>query len=207
MNAITGMLELTLARCQLAEQERLQLVTAHKSALGLLALIDDILDLSKMEAGKFSIHPAPVSLPGLVKDTLLIFGPVAAQKGLPLTSGIGTAVAPLHQVDALRFRQILANLVSNAVRFTDSGTIHVRLDALAPRDGVQQVMLTVSDTGIGIPADAQARMFEPFEQVHDRIRPHAGGTGWGWQSASAWPARWEARSRCPASRARARASW
>ncbi|EON18352.1 signal transduction histidine kinase [Cupriavidus sp. GA3-3] len=179
MNAITGMLELTLARCQLAEQERLQLVTAHKSAVGLLALIDDILDLSKMEAGKFSIHPAPASLPGLVKDTLLIFGPVAAQKGLPLTSGIGVAVAPLHQVDALRFRQILANLVSNAVRFTDSGTIHVRLDALAPRDGVQQVMLTVSDTGIGIPAGAQARMFEPFEQVHDRTRPHAGGTGLG----------------------------
>jgi two-component system sensor histidine kinase EvgS len=180
MNAITGMLELTLARCQLPEDQRLQLVTAHKSALGLLALIDDILDLSKLEAGKFSIHPAPASLSGLVKDTLLIFGPVAAQKGLPLTSGIGAAVAPLLQVDALRFRQILANLVSNAVRFTDSGTIHVRLDAQAPHDGVQQVMLTVSDTGIGIPAEAQARLFEPFEQVHGgHSHPSAGGTGLG----------------------------
>lgn len=179
MNAITGMLELTLARCQLSEEQRLQLVTAHKSALGLLALIDDILDLSKLEAGKFSVHPAPASLSGLVKDTLLIFGPVAAQKGLPLTSGIGAALAPLHQVDALRFRQILANLVSNAVRFTDSGTIHVRLDAQAPHDGVQQVMLTVSDTGIGIPANAQARLFEPFEQVHGRSHPRAGGTGLG----------------------------
>ncbi|WP_234942757.1 ATP-binding protein [Cupriavidus necator] len=69
--------------------------------------------------------------------------------------------------------------MSNAVRFTDSGTIHVRLDAQAPRDGVQQVMLTVSDTGIGIPAGAQARLFEPFEQVHDRTRPEAGGTGLG----------------------------
>ncbi|WP_265920820.1 PAS domain-containing hybrid sensor histidine kinase/response regulator [Cupriavidus nantongensis] len=179
MNAITGMLELTLAQSQLPEEQRLQLVTAHKSAQGLLALIDDILDLSKLEAGKFSIHPAPASLPGLVDDTLLIFGPVAAQKGLPLTSGVSAALAPLHQVDALRFRQILANLVSNAVRFTDTGTVHVRLDAQAPCDGVQHVLLTVSDTGIGIPFEAQARLFQPFEQVHDGARPHAGGTGLG----------------------------
>ncbi|AGW93581.1 hypothetical protein N234_26460 [Ralstonia pickettii DTP0602] len=122
MNAITGMLELTLARCRLSEDERLQLVTAHKSALGLLGLIDDILDLSKMEAGKFRIQPAPAALARLVQDTLLIFGPVAAQKGLSLGSDLGAGLAPLHQVDGLRFRQILANLVSNAVRFTDHGT-------------------------------------------------------------------------------------
>ncbi|WP_354683719.1 ATP-binding protein [Cupriavidus necator] len=179
MNAITGMLELTLARCQLSDDERLQLVTAHKSALGLLALIDDILDLSKMEAGKFRIAPAPAALAGLVQDTLLIFGPVATQKGLPLTSALGAGLAPLHQVDGLRFRQILANLVSNAVRFTDSGTIHVALDAQPPRDGVQQVVLTVSDTGIGIDEAAQARVFEPFEQAHGLSRPQAGGTGLG----------------------------
>ncbi|SOZ38170.1 PAS domain-containing sensor histidine kinase [Cupriavidus neocaledonicus] len=179
MNAITGMLELTLAQGQLPDAQRLQLVTAHRSALGLLALIDDILDLSKLEAGKFSIHPAPASLPALVDDTLLIFGPVAAQKGLPLTSGVSAALAPLHQVDALRFRQILANLVSNAVRFTDSGTVHVRLDAQAPCDGVQHVMLTVSDTGVGIPFEAQPRLFQPFEQAHGCARSHAGGTGLG----------------------------
>ncbi|MEM5277805.1 ATP-binding protein [Cupriavidus taiwanensis] len=179
MNAITGMLELTLAQSQLPDEQRLQLVTAHKSALGLLALIDDILDLSKLEAGKFSIHPAPASLAGLVDDTLLIFGPVAAQKGLPLTSGVGAALAPLHQVDALRLRQILANLVSNAVRFTDSGTVHIRLDAQAPCDGVQHVLLTVSDTGVGIPLEAQARLFQPFEQVHGCAHPNAGGTGLG----------------------------
>ena len=179
MNAITGMLELTLAQNQLPDEQRLQLVTAHRSALGLLALIDDILDLSKLEAGKFSVHPAPASLPALVDDTLLIFGPVAAQKGLPLTSGVSAALAPLHLVDALRFRQILANLVSNAVRFTDSGTVHVRLDAQAPDDGVQHVVLTVSDTGIGIPFQAQARLFQPFEQVHGCARTHAGGTGLG----------------------------
>ncbi len=179
MNAITGMLELTLARCQLSDDERLQLVTAHNSALGLLSLIDDILDLSKMEAGKFSIQAAPASLPALVQDTLLIFGPVAAQKGLPLSSEFGAGLAPLHQVDGLRLRQILANLISNAVRFTDSGTIRVRLDAHPACEGVQQVVLTVSDTGIGIGAEAQARLFEPFEQVHGRSRPQAGGTGLG----------------------------
>lgn len=179
MNAITGMLELTLAQNQLPDEQRLQLVTAHKSALGLLALIDDLLDLSRLEAGKFRIQPAPASLPGLVDDNLLIFGPVAAQKGLPLTSGVSAALAPMHQVDALRFRQILGNLVSNAVRFTDRGTVHVRLDAQAPCDGVQQVMLTVSDTGVGIPAEAQARLFQPFEQVHEYGRAPAGGSGLG----------------------------
>ncbi|MBB2917122.1 PAS domain-containing hybrid sensor histidine kinase/response regulator [Cupriavidus alkaliphilus] len=179
MNAITGMLELTLAQSHLPHEQRLQLVTAHKSALGLLALIDDILDLSKLEAGKFSIHPAPASLSALVDDTLLIFGPVAAQKGLPLTSGVSAALAPLHQVDALRLRQILANLVSNAVRFTDRGTVHVRLDAQAPCDGVQHVVLTVSDTGVGIPLEAQARLFQPFEQAHGCARTHACGTGLG----------------------------
>lgn len=158
MNAITGMLELTLARCQLSDDERLQLVTAHNSALGLLSLIDDILDLSKMEASKFSIQPAPASQPALMQDTLLIFGPVAAQKGLPLRSEFGAG---------------LARLVSNAVRFTDSGTI-------------------------------RARLFEPFEQVHGRSRQQAGGTGWGWRSASAWSARWVARSRCPARPGKAR---
>ncbi|NUT17027.1 MAG: PAS domain-containing protein, partial [Cupriavidus sp.] len=179
MNAITGMLELTLAQSQLPDEHRLQLVTAHKSALGLLALIDDLLDLSKLEAGKFSIHPAPASLSALVDDTLLIFGPVAAQKGLPLTRGVSTALAPLHLVDALRLRQILANLVSNAVRFTDGGTIHIRLDAQAPCGDVQQVVMTVSDTGVGIPFEAQARLFQPFEQVHGSARTHAGGTGLG----------------------------
>ncbi|MDQ0138815.1 PAS domain-containing sensor histidine kinase [Cupriavidus necator] len=179
MNAITGMLELTLANGQLPDDQRLQLVTAHKSALGLLALIDDILDLSKLEAGKFSIHQAPASLPGLVEDTLLIFRAVAAQKALPLSSGISAALAPMHQVDPLRFRQILANLVSNAVRFTDRGTVHVSLDAQPPCDGIQQIMLSVTDTGVGIPAAAQARLFEPFEQVHDRHRVGMGGTGLG----------------------------
>ncbi|WP_371748144.1 ATP-binding protein [Cupriavidus sp. AcVe19-6a] len=179
MNAITGMLELTLAQCQLPDHERLQLVTAHQAALGLLALIDDILDLSKMEAGKFSIHPAPASLPALVNDTLLIFGPVAEQKGLTLTSETGAGVAPLHQVDGLRFRQILGNLVSNAVRFTDRGTIHIQLEAEPAGDGKQDVTLTVADTGIGIQPTAQARLFEPFAQVHGQSRAHAGGTGLG----------------------------
>ncbi|MFJ4292281.1 ATP-binding protein [Cupriavidus sp. NPDC089707] len=179
MNAITGMLELTLAQCQLPDHERLQLVTAHQAAVGLLALIDDILDLSKMEAGKFSIHPAPASLPALVNDTLLIFGPVAEQKGLTLTSETGAGIAPLHQVDGLRFRQILGNLVSNAVRFTDRGAIRVRVEAEPAADGKQAVTLTVADTGIGIQPKAQAQLFEPFAQVHDQSRSHAGGTGLG----------------------------
>ncbi|KWR85142.1 hybrid sensor histidine kinase/response regulator [Cupriavidus sp. IDO] len=181
MNAITGMLELTLTQSQshLSPEDRLQLITAHKSALALLALIDDILDLSKLEAGKFRIHPVAASLPALVEEVRLMFGPVAAQKHLSLTSVVHPGVGPAHMVDSLRFRQILANLVSNAVRFTDSGSIVVELSALPARDGEQAITVTVADTGIGVPRDAQARLFEPFEQLHGQSRPHSGGTGLG----------------------------
>ena len=179
MNAVAGMLELALKRPGLPPEDQRMLSTAHDSALALLALIDDILDLSKMEAGKLRVHAVPASLPQLVDEVLQMLGPVAAQKRLPLVPVIDTGVAPGHKVDPLRFRQILGNLVSNAIRFTDHGEVRVHLRGGPVHAGMQEIELTVSDTGIGIARADQGRLFQPFEQAHDRSRPQSGGTGLG----------------------------
>ncbi|KAF7962095.1 hypothetical protein AWV80_25915 [Cupriavidus sp. UYMU48A] len=179
MNAVAGMLELALERPGLPSDDRRMLSTAHDSALALLALIDDILDLSKMEAGKLRIHRVPVSLPALVEEVLQMFGPVAAQKPLPLVPIIDAGLAPAHMVDPLRLKQILGNLVSNAIRFTDHGEVRVHLRGGPVHAGEQEIVLTVADTGIGVARADQPRLFQPFEQAHDRSRPQSGGTGLG----------------------------
>ncbi|CAG9167717.1 Virulence sensor protein BvgS [Cupriavidus laharis] len=179
MNAVAGMLELTLKRPGLPPDDYRMLSTAHDSALALLSLIDDILDLSKMEAGKLRIHAVPASLPALVDEVLQMFGPVAAQKHLPLIPVIDAGVTPAHMVDPLRFKQVLGNLVSNAIRFTDHGEVRVHLHGGQAHAGMQEIMLTVTDTGIGIARADQARLFQPFEQAHSRSRPESGGTGLG----------------------------
>ncbi|CAG2157163.1 Virulence sensor protein BvgS [Cupriavidus yeoncheonensis] len=179
MNAVAGMLELTLKRPGLPPEDHRMLATAHDSALALLALIDDILDLSKMEAGKLRVCAVPTSLPALVDEVLQMLGPVAARKHLPLVPVIDAGTAPAHKADPLRFKQILGNLVSNAIRFTDHGEVRVHLRGGPVHAGKQEVELTVSDTGIGIASADQARLFQPFEQAHDRSRPQSGGTGLG----------------------------
>jgi two-component system sensor histidine kinase EvgS len=179
MNAVAGVLELSLKRPGLPPDEHRRLSTAHDSALALLALIDDILDLSKMEAGKLRIHPVSTSLPALVDEVLLMLGPVAAQKQLPLVPVIDAGLSSAHKVDPLRFKQILGNLVSNAIRFTDHGEVRVHLRGGPVHAGRQEIEVTVSDTGIGIASVDQARLFQPFEQAHDRSRPQSGGTGLG----------------------------
>lgn len=179
MNAVAGMLELSLKRPGLPTDDRRMLSTAHDSALALLALIDDILDLSKMEAGKLRVHAVPASLPTLVNEVLQMLGPVAAHKQLPLVPVIDACITPAHKVDPLRFKQILSNLVSNAIRFTDHGEVLVHLRGGPVHAGKQEIELTVSDTGIGIATADQARLFQPFEQAHDRSRPESGGTGLG----------------------------
>jgi len=179
MHAISGMLELTLARSHLSQDDRQMLGTAYRSSRALLTLINDILDLSKMESGKFRMRPVPASLAALVNDVMVIFGPVGRQKHLPLTFAAGPEVGAAHLVDPLRFKQILGNLVSNAIRFTETGGIHIELATQPGSDGEQQVTLTVSDTGIGIATEDQQNLFQPFEQVHGSAQPQDGGTGLG----------------------------
>ena len=177
MNAIMGMLELTLLQASLSANERQQLDTALRSARSLLALIDDLLHLSKMEAGKLDLKPSFVELESIVREVAGIFSPVANSKGLALNVEISPSVATAHFVDALRVKQILNNLVSNAIRFTEIGHIHIGVTATCVRQARQWVQFSVTDTGIGISPQALPVLFDPFMQVGEAAGE--GGVGLG----------------------------
>ncbi|MGE8452711.1 MAG: ATP-binding protein, partial [Pseudomonadales bacterium] len=181
MNAIMGMLELTLSRPTLPEQDRLQLSTANSASKSLLALIDDLLDLSKMEAGKFQLLPRPTDVCELAEEVVDVFHPIAEGKGLELTLTIDLPEegARMHHADPLRLKQIMNNFVSNAIRFTERGAVRVHVQA-DPREGDRQwVSLTVSDTGVGIPANALDTLLQPFVQVEATLPALDRGTGLG----------------------------
>lgn len=178
MNAILGMLELTLARRELPADGREQIQIAQASALSLIRLIDDILDVSKMEAGQFDLLPQPASLRALTDDVVRLFALSAEGKGVKLSAQVSDAVAPAHMVDPLRFRQLLNNLVSNALRFTEHGHVTISLDAPPSSDGTQRINFSVTDSGAGIPRDGLSRLFQPFTQLGGSQRS-AGGTGLG----------------------------
>ncbi|MFD4841193.1 ATP-binding protein [Achromobacter sp. NPDC058515] len=181
MNAVMGMLELTLARSDLPIDERGQLTTAHHAAKSLLALIDDLLDLSKMEAGKFQLLPKPTNLYELVEEVVGIFRPIAASKGvaLILSLDVPDGQSSMHNVDPLRLKQVMNNFVSNAIRFTEHGSVHVCLHADPVVDDRQWIAFTVNDTGVGIPASALATLLQPFVQVEQTLPASDRGTGLG----------------------------
>lgn len=176
MNAIMGMLELTL-HGSLATQEKQQLETALQSARSLLSLIDDLLDLSRMEAGKLSLRPTLVSLRDIAAEIAGVFAPVARSKEVELNVVIASSVAGCHMVDPLRLKQILNNLVSNAIRFTTHGHICIEIKAAPVRDECQWVQFSIEDTGIGIAPEALPVLFQPFMQVG--ASSASGGAGLG----------------------------
>ncbi|GAB1576320.1 hypothetical protein BPNSA17_11530 [Bordetella petrii] len=177
MNAIMGMLELTLLQTGLPAHARQQLEMALQSARSLLSLIGDLLDLSKMEAGKFQLQPCPTSLHEVVHEVAGVFAPVAHSNGVVLEAMVAPSVAPSHLVDPLRLKQVLNNVVSNAVRFTRQGHIRLEVKATPEKKGHQWVEFTVSDTGIGISRKTMPALFEPFVQEHPEIGDHGVGLG------------------------------
>lgn len=181
MNAIMGMLELTLSHPELPEQDRLQLSTANSASKSLLALIDDLLDLSKMEAGKFQLLPRATNVCELAEEVVDVFHPIAEGKGLALTLTLDMAegCSRMHYADPLRLKQIMNNFVSNAIRFTERGAVRVKVVA-EPLEGDRQwISLQVSDTGVGIPANALDTLLLPFVQVEATLPALDRGTGLG----------------------------
>lgn len=175
---VTGMVEI-LAASPLDEGQRKGLEIIRSSARSLLSIIGDILDFSKIEAGRLELDTEPCSLRQIVAEAGESFGPLASAKGLLLEVHVDEAVAPAHVADALRIQQILGNFLSNAVKFTETGGVRLRLLRLGERDGGQDLRFEVEDTGIGVPAEALARLFAPFSQAeHSTTRRH-GGTGLG----------------------------
>jgi len=149
--------------------------TIHASGTDLLNLINDILDLSKIEAGHIEVSPEPFGVEGLLSDLSTLLGPVAAEKGLSLEVSTSADCPAVIESDRQRIEQILKNLLSNALKFTEAGGVTLR--ATAGRGG--QIAFTVSDTGIGIAPEQQARIFEAFQQADGSISRRYGGTGLG----------------------------
>ena len=180
MNAVLGLLELELrSPGDRASTER-SLAIAHQAARDLLGLIDDILDVAKIEAERLMLAPAPLELDAWVAGVVAIYGPAARGKGILLATEKRGAAGPAWvEADALRLRQVLGNLLSNAIKFTENGHVTVTYGIGEAVDGAREVMLEVSDTGIGMTPAQQAALFAPFVQAHDDRSGRYGGTGLG----------------------------
>jgi CheY-like chemotaxis protein/signal transduction histidine kinase/CHASE3 domain sensor protein len=149
--------------------------TIHSSGNDLLTLINDILDLSKIEAGHIEIHAESLSVDRMIKSLVPQFQPVAEQKGLIFEVSTSPDCPPIVETDRQRLEQVLKNLLSNAFKFTEQGSVQLHVSCDAHGDFV----FAVSDTGIGISADQQARIFEAFQQADGTISRKYGGTGLG----------------------------
>jgi CheY-like chemotaxis protein/nitrogen-specific signal transduction histidine kinase len=180
MNAIIGMTGLMLDTPLTAEQREF-LQIARTSGDSLLAIINDVLDFSKIESGCLELERRPFGLRDCVEDALDVCAVRAAERGLELACAIDAGV-PHHIVgDVTRLRQVLVNLLSNAVKFTQEGEacVDVRLNAPLTEGGACEVLFAVRDTGVGIPADRMDRLFRSFSQVDASTTRQFGGTGLG----------------------------
>jgi signal transduction histidine kinase/CheY-like chemotaxis protein len=177
MNAILGMTSLALDT-ELSAQQREWLDTVETAGKSLLGILNDILDLSKIDAGKLEIESVPFSLRSLMEEACRTFSFQAKQKGLLLK-----CITDVHAPDSWlgdpgRLRQVLLNLIGNALKFTEAGSIVARASVVG-RDGLFALRFEVRDTGIGIPLEKQAQIFEAFSQVDGSITRRFGGTGLG----------------------------
>ncbi|ALI55596.1 ATP-binding protein [Celeribacter marinus] len=179
MNGMVGMAEL-LAETQLDEEQLLFVETIKNSGAALLTLINDVLDYSKIEASKLSLHPEVFDLEHCIHDVLVLLQPNAAPKGLSLIIDYDMFMPTCFVGDPGRVRQVLTNLIGNAVKFTREGHVIVRVVGMPQNDGAaQRVHISVEDTGIGIPAQFRDHIFGEFNQVEGERNRKFEGTGLG----------------------------
>ncbi len=178
MNVIIGMTDMVLDT-ELASEQRANLERVRAAAIGLLAIINDILDASKIEAGKMTVEAVDMDLRRTIEEAAGLLVPAATAKGLSLTCTIAPDVPAQLMGDPVRVRQTLVNLVGNAVKFTDAGAITVEARVLRRASAHVVVRVSVTDTGIGIPPERQAGLFESFAQGDDSTTRVYGGTGLG----------------------------
>jgi PAS domain S-box-containing protein len=179
MTGVLGMLDLTLSGNLEADQREF-ISAAHASALSLVRILNDILDLTKIEMGKLSIEEKPFSLRQCVDDTLSILYPVVKIKGIGLDFTVAADVPRVMIGDQTRINQVLTNLAGNAVKFTGKGKVEIRVSVGQSAPGAKkEVTFTVTDTGIGIPSDKMHLLFHSFSQVDESHSRSYGGTGLG----------------------------
>jgi len=178
MNGVLGMLDIALDR-EVGPELKEQLQTAQSCAYSLLSLLNDILDLSKIEAGKMTLEEIPFDLRVLLADCIKAHQPKAVENSVSLRAEVESDVPQQIIGDPLRIRQIIANLVSNAVKFTEHGSVDVRVAGEFIQCGQFQLQITVQDSGMGIPADKLLYIFDKFTQADGSITRRFGGTGLG----------------------------
>jgi signal transduction histidine kinase/DNA-binding response OmpR family regulator len=178
LNGMLGLLEL-LDLTQLTDDQRATLGIVRESGRSLSQIIDDILDLTRVEAGRLELHPVPASLSEVVVRASQVHRGVAIAKGLELDWWVDPRLASALLFDPLRVGQILNNFISNALKFTAEGGVRVTAELIAHERGVQHVRVSVADTGIGVGPDTIAKIFEPFVQAEADTAARYGGSGLG----------------------------
>ncbi len=178
LNAISGFIEL-LGHDPSPEDQARMLHATHESIIALTGIIDDVLDLSKIEAGKLEIRLEPVSLKAVIESTFAVFSDSASSKGLYLRQRYDDRIPDVIRCDPLRLKQILFNLIGNAIKFTRNGGIELRTLWQGELDGRVDITIEIEDSGIGISHKDQVNLFQPFSQVKQDVDREFGGTGLG----------------------------
>lgn len=173
MNGITGMTSL-LEHTSLSQEQREYSETIRKSANALLGIINDVLDISKLEAGRFDLSVEPFDLNQLTRDIVLLLRPRTGDKPIELSADLSAEISRCYQGDPSRIRQILLNLVGNAIKFTEKGSVKLHVS-----QSKRGLLFEVTDTGIGIPESAREKLFGMFTQVDTSTSRNYGGTGLG----------------------------
>lgn len=178
MNGIIGMIDV-LNDTSLAPDQKEYVQTIKKSSETLLTILNDILDLSKIEAGKMELHPAPFIFKELLNRLVTLFAQRAREKSNSLDYAIAPEVPPFWIGDATRLLQIFSNLTSNALKFTEHGRVHISVTQVAQQGKKHTIRVEVQDTGIGISPQNQALLFSAFQQIDNSTKKSFGGTGLG----------------------------
>jgi len=178
MNGVIGMTSLLLDTNLTVEQKNF-VETLRVSADNLMTIINDILDFSKIESGKMTLEEAPFELRNCIEDALDLFAQKAIERGIDLLYLIQPDVSPFLIGDITRLRQILINLINNAIKFTEEGEVFISIEKMRDEDGYQILQFSVRDSGIGIPKEKLPILFDAFTQADSTTTRRYGGTGLG----------------------------
>lgn len=178
LNGIIAMSDM-LKSSELSPDDQEMAEIIHTSGHALLSIFNHILDFTKIESGKMELDYALFNLHDCIKETMDLFKALAKERGLSLESYIDPAIPSLLTGDSNRLRQVLNNLIGNAIKFTSNGSVKVHVGLRQSLDGVLELEFVVKDTGIGIPPDKMRYLFQPFTQISSTINRKFGGTGLG----------------------------
>ena len=178
MNGVLGMVQL-LEATELDQEQSEYVETLKTGGESLLSIINEILDFSKIEAGKFELEPREFHLNSNIQALINLFSPIAEKKGIRVTYQIAKEIPEMLIGDFLRIRQVLTNLIGNAIKFTEKGKVELIIDLEMANEKSAHLNFLVKDTGIGISAEQQRKLFQPFTQADASITRKYGGTGLG----------------------------